>query len=262
MSVLAAAALASSLAACSSASGETGTDSSDPVTLQFWTWSLKGDDARAQAVVQQYEDANPGVTIELSEVGGTADTSSKLLAAHRAGDTPDVVQVEYRGLPSLVVAGVARDITDDVASFKDGVDDNIWALTTLDGHVYGVPQDIGPMTITYRADLFAQYGVEVPTTWAEYAEAAATIHAADPTVYIATFAPAEFEFYAAQAAQAGASWWQTDGDAWTVGIDSEPSMQVADFWEDLVDRDLVKVEPLLTPEWNAEVNAGKILSWT
>jgi multiple sugar transport system substrate-binding protein len=28
-----------------------------------------------------------------------------------------------------------------------------------------------------------------------------------------------------------------------------------------VNRDLVKVEPLLTPEWNAEVNNGKILSW-
>ena len=254
--------LALSLAACSSGGGGATSKSAGPVTLQFWTWSLKGTDPKAEAIIKKYEDANPGVTIKLSEVGGTPDTSSKLLAADRAGGTPDIVQVEYYGLASLVTAGAVRDITTNVAGVKSGIDDNIWALTTIDHHVYGVPQDIGPMTITYRADLFAKYGVKVPTTWAEYAAAAQKIHAADPSVYIAAFDPTAFSFYASQAAQAGAKWWTTTGKAWTVGIDGEASMKVADFWQDLVDRGLVKVEPLLTPQWNAEVNAGKILSWS
>lgn len=253
-----------SLAACG-ADAESGAEgaSSDEgdITLEFWTWSLKGTDPQAQEIIQQYEDENPGITINLSEVGGTADTSSKLLAAHRADDTPDIVQVEYRGLPSLVVAGAVRDITDDVADYADGVEQNIWDLTTLDGRVYGVPQDIGPMMFTYRADLFEEYGVEVPTTWAEYAEAAEAIQEQDPSVHIAAFAADQVEFFAAQAAQAGAEWWSTDGDSWTVGIDSEESLATAEFWQDLVDRDLVSVEPLLTPEWNAKVNDGKILSW-
>lgn len=42
-----------------------------PVTLEFWTWSLKEADPAAQAIVDQYEAENPGVTIKLSEVGGT-----------------------------------------------------------------------------------------------------------------------------------------------------------------------------------------------
>lgn len=232
------------------------------VTLQFWTWSLKEADEKAQAIIDQYEAENPGVTIQLAEVGGTADTSSKLLAADRADDTPDIVQVEYRAIPSLVTAGVIRDITEDVADNKQYVADNIWALTTLDDQVYGVPQDIGPMTMTYRADLFEQYGVEPPATWAEYAAAAETIHAQDPSVYIGSFSSTEFEFFAAHATQAGAEWWSTDGDAWTVGIDGEESLETAAFWQDLVDRDLMSVEPLLTPEWNAKVNEGKLLSWT
>ena len=259
---LAAAALVSALAlsACSSGGGDSANDG--PITLEFWTYSVKGGDPNAQAIVDRYHELNPNITIKLSEVGGTADTASKLLAADRADTAPDVVQVEYRALPSLVVAGAVRDITDDVADVRDGVEDNIWDLTTLDGQVYGVPQDIGPMMLTYRADLFAQYGVEVPTTWAEYAAAAETIHAQDPSVYIASFSPTQFEFFASVAAQAGGEWWSNDGDAWTVGIGDEPSLQTADFWQDLVERDLVTVEPLLTPEWNAKVNDGRILSWS
>lgn len=252
-------ALALGLAACSS--GGSGANEDGPVTLEMWTYTLKGNDPEAQAIVDRYHELNPDVTIELSEVGGTADTSSKLLAADRADSTPDVVQVEYRALPSLVVAGAVADITDDVADAKGDVADNIWDLTTFDDRVYGVPQDIGPMMLTYRADLFEQYGVAVPTTWAEYAAAAETIHAQDPSVYIASFSATQLEFFASMAAQAGAEWWSSDGDAWTIGIDSEESLATADYWQDLVERDLVKVEPLLTPEWNAQVNDGRILSW-
>ncbi|MCI2237748.1 extracellular solute-binding protein [Kineococcus sp. TRM81007] len=249
------------LSACGS-SGESSSAAGDgPVELAFWTYTLKSADPAAQAILDRYHELNPDVTVKLSEVGGTAETSSKLLAADRADSAPDVVQVEYRALPSLVVAGVVKDLTDDVADARSGAEPNVWSLCTLDERVYGVPQDIGPMMFTYRRDLFDQYGVAVPTTWAEYAAAAEQVHAADPSVYIASFAPTQFEFFAAHAAQAGAQWWSNDGEAWTVDLTSEESLATADFWEDLVRRDLVRVEPLLTPEWNAQVNAGKILSW-
>ena len=166
--IITTAVLAVTLSACSS-TADSGTDESGsdgPVTLEFWTYSLKGGDPAAEAIIDTYEEANPGVTIKLSEVGGTAETSSKLLAADRANETPDVVQVEYRALPSLVVAGVVKDITADVADSMGAVDENVWELTTLNDQVYGVPQDIGPMMFTYRADLFEQYGAKVPTTWA------------------------------------------------------------------------------------------------
>lgn len=240
------------------AGGSTG---SEEITLDFWTYSLKSGDPVAEGIIDQYEEENPGITIRLSEVGGTADISSKLLAADRADDTPDIVQVEYRALPSLVTAGVVKDITEQTEDVRDNVAENIWALNSLGDTVYGVPQDIGPMMFTYRADLLEQWGIPVPTTWAEYAEAAEAVRAADPNAYIASFSATQFEFFAAHAAQAGAEWWSTDGESWEVGFDSEESLAVADYWQDLVERDLVKVEPLLTPEWNAQVNDGKLLSW-
>ncbi|GAA3334696.1 extracellular solute-binding protein [Curtobacterium citreum] len=259
--VAGAAVVALSLTACSSG-GDSGSSDKGPVTLQMWTYTLKGNDPKAQAIVDRYHELHPNVTVKLSEVGGTTETSSKLLAADRADEAPDVVQVEYRALPSLVVAGAVKDITEDVAGAKDKVADNIWDLTRFDDHVYGVPQDIGPMMFTYRADLFKKYGVAVPKTWAEYADAAEKIHQQDPSVYIASFSATQLEFFAAMAAQAGAKWWSNKGDSWKVGIDSEASLRTADYWQDLVDRDLVKVEPLLTPEWNAQVNDGKLLSWS
>src|SRR5581483_9112180 len=123
-------------------------------------------------IIERYHQEHPNVTIKLSEVGGTADTASKLLAADRANDTPDVVQLEYRGVPAVVVSGAVKDITKDVAGVKDKFDPNIWGLTTFNKQVDVGPQDIGPMLLTYRKDLFDKYGVKVPTTWAEYAEAA------------------------------------------------------------------------------------------
>jgi multiple sugar transport system substrate-binding protein len=259
---LAVATLTAAALALSGCSGG-GQASDGPVTLKFWTYTLKAADPAAQKIVKQYEKEHPGVTIKLSEVGGTPQIAAKLLAADKADDTPDVVQIEYRALPSLIVAGAVKDITDGVSSVKSKVAENIWALNSLNNKVYGVPQDIGPMMFTYRTDLFAKYGItSAPTTWAEYAKDAEIIHTADPNVYIASFSPEQFEFYAAQAAEAGAHWWSTDGDAWKVGIDSDASLQTADYWQDLVDRDLVKVEPLLSPDWNAQVNAGQILSWS
>ncbi|MGO4749442.1 ABC transporter substrate-binding protein, partial [Streptomyces sp. 2MCAF27] len=193
---LATAALAGVLAATSLTGCSSNDDSASdggPVTLQFWTYSVKGGDPAAKAIVDRYHQEHPNVTIKLSEVGGTAETASKLLAADRADDTPDVVQLEYRALPSLVVAGAVKDITKDVASVKNKIEPNIWDLTTLNDQVYGVPQDIGPMMFTYRKDLFAKYGVKVPTTWAEYAGAAEQIHKKDPDAYIASFSASQFE---------------------------------------------------------------------
>ena len=36
------------------------------------------------------------------------------------------------------------------------------------------------------------------------------------------------------------------------------TLGVADYWQGLIDKDLVKAEPLLTPEWNNKLNQGRI----
>ncbi|WP_235866378.1 ABC transporter substrate-binding protein [Serinibacter arcticus] len=252
------------LAACSGGSDGSGGGSSDDattgadgtVTLDYWAWGTT-----QKPLVDAWNAANPDVQVRHTDVGGGGDTASKLVTATRAGNAPDVALVEYQTLPAMIVAGVATDISEYTGEISSDFADGIWNQATFDGVSYGVPQDAGPQALTYNATRLAELGVEVPTTWEEFAEAAEQVKAADPTTYITTFAPGEFGGFAGFAQQAGAQWWSIDGDTWTVDFDGEESRAVAEYWQDLIDRDLVLAEPLLTPEWNAALNEGRILSW-
>lgn len=252
-----AAVAAVAMAGCGGGEGGGDTRSGDgPVVLDFWGWGTATPD-----VVAAWNASHPDVQVRHTDAGGGTDSSAKLLTATRAGDAPDVALVEYATLPAMIVGEVAGDITAYASPIKGEFTDAVWSLTTFNGAVYGVPQDVGPMALIYNQKRFAELGIAVPRTWPEFASAAAAVRAADPESYLATFSPAEFAWLAGLSQQAGAEWWSVNGDAWTVGIADQPSFAVADFWQDLIDRDLIKVQPLLTPEWNTQVNQGKILSW-
>ncbi|WP_456847601.1 ABC transporter substrate-binding protein [Cellulomonas sp. P5_C6] len=248
------------LVGCSSGAGDdagSGESAAGPVTLQYWAWGTAQD-----PLVDAWNKAHPDIQVKHTDAGGGTDSSAKLLTATRAGNAPDLSVVEYQTLPAMIVGDVAADITkyvgDDV---KKSFTDSTWGLTTFNDAIYGVPQDVGPMAFVYNKARLDALGVKVPTTWAEFKTAAEAVHTADPSTYLATFNTTEFGFFAGMAQQAGAKWWSVDGDTWTVGIDDEASKEVADYWQDLIDNDLIKVEDLLTPQWNQEVNAGQILSW-
>ncbi|MGC5221325.1 ABC transporter substrate-binding protein [Micromonospora sp. DT81.3] len=244
--------------AVSGCAADTGSDAGGdgPVTLEYWAWGTT-----QKPLVDAWNEAHPDIQVKHTDAGGGTDSSAKLVTAARAGSAPDVALVEYNTLPAMIVAGVATDITEHVSDLEDQFAPGVWSQATFDGASYGIPQDAGPQALTYNQARLEQLGIAVPTTWAEFADAAAAVRAADPDAYITTFAPAEFGGFAAFAQQAGAEWWTVDGDTWTVDFDDPDSVAVADYWQDLIDRDLVLAEPLLTPEWNASLNEGNILSW-
>ncbi|WP_205834718.1 ABC transporter substrate-binding protein [Microbacterium salsuginis] len=244
------------LAISGCAGGGSGSEGDGPITLEYWAWGTS-----QKPLVDAWNASHPDIQVKHTDAGGGTDSSAKLVTATRAGNAPDVALVEYNTLPAMIVAGVAADISDAVGDLEEEYAPGVWSQATFDGASYGVPQDAGPQALTYNKARFDELGIAVPTTWAEFADAAAAVRAADPDAYITTFAPAEFGGFAGLAQQAGAEWWTVDGDAWTVGFDDEASVAVAVYWQDLIDRDLVKAEPLLTPEWNAQLNEGNILSW-
>ncbi|WP_043617061.1 ABC transporter substrate-binding protein [Nonomuraea candida] len=262
---IAAAGLAVLLAACSSGTNGSGGDGAGgatqaartgPVTLQFWCWS-----AGQKEKVAAFNKAHPDIQVRHTDAGGGTDTAAKLLTASRAGNAPDATCLEYQTLPAMIVAGALADISAHTGDIKDAFTPEVWSLTSFDGAVYGVPQDVGPMVMVYNKKRFDELKIEPPKTWRDFAAVAADVRKKDPDAYLATFAPAEFGNFAGLAQQAGSSWWKIEGDTWTVGIADGPSMQVAAFWQDLIDKDLVKAQPLLTPEWNNQLNKGNILSW-
>jgi multiple sugar transport system substrate-binding protein len=227
-----------------------------PVTLTSWTWA-----PNMEKVVAIWNKANPDITVKVSQPAQGDALATKLLTASKAGNPPDLAQAEYQALPSLVVADAVADITADVAPAKDKFSEATWNLTSFGGKTYGVPQDVGPMALFYRADLFKQYGLPVPTTWDEYAAAARTLRQKDPSKYLTTFSSHDPGWFAGLSQQAGAAWWQTDGTTWKVGQNDAATKKVASYWGDLVDSGDVLGQPMYTPAWNKQLNDGTLLGW-
>lgn len=111
----------------------------------------------------------------------------------------------------------------------------------------------------YRADLFEQNGIAVPTTWEEYRAAAEKIRALGG--YITNFSQTDINQFAGFVWQAGGAWFANDGESWTVDLTDSASTKVAQYWQDLIDNDLVSTYPAWTDEWNNAYNSGEVWSW-
>ncbi|MBG0814558.1 ABC transporter substrate-binding protein [Planomonospora sp. ID82291] len=267
LAAAAAAALATVLAAgCSTSTGAApepdaaaaqSSAPAGPVTLTYWTWAPNMD-----KVVEVWNEAHPDVQVTVSKQAGGDDAAAKYLTAAKAGNPPDLVQAEYQMLPSFVAADAVADLAAEAAQAKAAFSEGTWGQVTLgtDG-VYAIPQDSGPMMLYYRQDLFEKYGIEVPKTWDEYAEAARAVRKKDPKVFLGTFSSKDPGSFAGLAQQAGAQWWSISGDAWKVAVDDAATVKVADYWGGLVKEGVIDDQPYFTPEWNKALNDGTLLTW-
>jgi len=238
------------LAACSAGDGS-GAESSGTAEVEFWGW-VPG----LEELVAQWNEENPDIQVSFHRM--TGDDGQKVEAAVDAGAGPDLVQLSTHSLPDYVIAERVVDITDYVADDESNYTPASWASVSFDGHVYGVPQGIGPAGMMYRTDIFQQYGLEVPETWDDYLAAARALKAANPELYIANLSPSEIGQWAQEIQQAESSWYGVEGDAWTVGVNDEGSRLVAERWQTLLDEGLVTTEQMWTPEYWALVNNGTI----
>ncbi|MFD6135570.1 ABC transporter substrate-binding protein [Isoptericola sp. NPDC060257] len=251
--------LASACSGGDDAGSDDGGSAAGPVELTFWTWT-----PHMEKVVDLWNSEHPDITVTVNKQDGGDPAVTKLLTAIKAGSgAPDIMQAEYQKIPQLVSSDALADLSgslgDDVAGhFADGV----WDAVTLGSDaVYAVPQDSGPMQFYYRADIFEKLGIDVPTTWDEYADAARKVHEADPKSYLGTFSANDAGWYAGITQQAGASWYGIDGDAWSVDIDSDATTKVAEYWGGLVEEGVIDNRPMYTPEWNAGLNDGTQVGW-
>ncbi|KQR65948.1 ABC transporter substrate-binding protein [Frigoribacterium sp. Leaf172] len=245
------------LTGCSGAGG--GSSSDGPVELTYWAWAPNLD-----KVVDIWNDQNPDIQVTVNKQDGGDPAITKLLTAIKAGSgAPDLIQAEYQKIPTLVSSDALADLTDQGAGDLEGeFSEGVWSSVTLDGQgVYAIPQDSGPMMAYYRTDILDQFGLDVPTTWDEYAQVAEDLHAADPSKYLGTFSANDAGWFAGLSQQAGASWWSIDDQSWGVDIAEDPTEQVASYWGGLVESGAIDNKPMYTPEWNAGLNDGSQVGW-
>lgn len=157
----------------------------EEVTIEWWTIFTTPPEltALAEAVAQEFMDANPGVTIEITHLENEA-FKERLATVMQAGDPPDLFQSWGGGvLWTYADAGLLRDITPELAA-EDGAWMNSFAtqaalnLYSKDGVYYGVPLSFGAVGFWYNKRLFAEAGIEsVPATWTEFLSAVEALKA-------------------------------------------------------------------------------------
>lgn len=260
--VAAAATAAVTIAACSSSGTNTpSATSSGPVTLTFWTWLST---TSMQALANEYTKIHPDVKVTVVDVGSSAAEYTKLETAIKAGKgAPDVAQIEYFALPQFALTNeVANLDTLGVESVKSRYTTSAWNSVTVNGAVYGVPQDTGPMAMFYRKDLFKEAGLTPPTTWAQYAADAVIIHKKFPKTYIGNIDPTDPGTSTSLMWQAGASPFKTTGTSdVSVNFNEAGVSQYAALWSGLLEKHLVSTDPGWTTAWGQALAAGKYATW-
>jgi raffinose/stachyose/melibiose transport system substrate-binding protein len=120
-------------------------------------------------LADEYMAAHPNVKIDI-QVNENEAFKTKLTTLLQQGDVPDLFQTwGGGGLRQQVEAGLVKDITGDIASWKDTINPGALGMYAVDGKNYGVPFDLGLVGFWYNTKTFTDAGISAPPkTWAEF----------------------------------------------------------------------------------------------
>lgn len=223
--------------------------------ISVWSW-----EPSMAALIADFEARNPD--IHVTQIG-TADYSKLNSAIQDGYGTPDVVQLEYFALPQYAVSGQLRDLTSRTTNYGSFYTPGSWSSVQLDGRVYGVPMDSGPMAFFYNQEVFEQAGVDASKirTWDDYYRAAKKLK--ENGVYIAAD-DGDASFYNAMIWLAGGRPYNTshDGKEVSITLDTDTGTQeFTRFWQQMIDEDLVNTRlDTWSDNWKQALGSGTVAS--
>ncbi len=158
----------------------------------------EADVAGLTAVIDAFEEANPGVTVNEE---GSNDFESLARTRIGSGTPPDII---LHPQPGLLADFVDQGVVEPVDYLDDAVGDELIGglldLTTFDGTNYGFPLRLSFKSLVwYNQPVFEEAGYEIPETWddmmaltqqiaddGEYAPWCIGIESGDATGWVAT----------------------------------------------------------------------------
>jgi len=160
----AAAAGATALAAAS-VLGTVAVQAAAPVTVTIWSWRSQ-DAGMWQQVQKQLRAQGDNITIQYRPVNSTS-YDSVLQTAMDGGKGPDIFYGRAgTGTFDYAAAGMIAPMNGKV-SFKSFVPSSL-AAVAWNGKDWGVPLDEETMQVFYNKQIFAQYHLSPPQTWAQW----------------------------------------------------------------------------------------------
>jgi raffinose/stachyose/melibiose transport system substrate-binding protein len=142
----------------------------EPVTIT-WYHIQNNDPGLSlwQELADEYTAEHPNVTIDI-QVNENEAFKTKLTTLLQQGDVPDLFQTwGGGGLRQQVEAGLVKDITADIADWKDEINAGALSMYEVDGKNYGMPFDLGLVGFWYNTESFEEAGITaLPATWDEF----------------------------------------------------------------------------------------------
>jgi N,N'-diacetylchitobiose transport system substrate-binding protein len=231
VAVTAAAAMA--LAGCSQG-GDSSPGSGD---RSLTVWIMEGTNPDAQPFFSELSAAfqqRTGATLDVQFLQW-ASAHDRFVTSIAGGTTPDVAEVGTTWVGEFADAGALVDLAPRVqeAGLSDGLVDGLVAAGTLGDALYGMPWYAGVRSIVYRTDVFAELGLQPPTTWDELVAVGQRIKQARPDLLPLPIAgDNEFVVYPFLWG-AGGQIATENGGTWTSGVDSPESRAGIQFYADL-----------------------------
>lgn len=174
-------ALALPLAACS---GDTGGDGT--VEISYLTQNAEANVAAAEALIEAFEAENPDITVRLETQPAGTEGDNLMKTKLATGEMEDVFHYNSGSLfqalnPDQNLVPLDDEWTGDLI-------DTMTAVVSTENGVYGAPWGATQAgAVVYNKQIYADLGLEIPTTWDEFAANNEAIKAAGITPVIQTY---------------------------------------------------------------------------
>jgi sn-glycerol 3-phosphate transport system substrate-binding protein len=157
----------------------------DRTEIQFWHAMGGQLGERTDAFATTFNGLQDSCTVNSVYQGNYTDTMTAAIAAFRAGEQPNIVQVFEVGTATMMGAEGAiypvhqlmedQGIDFDESAYIPAV---ISYYSDTDGNMLSLPFNSSTPVMWVNLDLFEANGIEIPTTWDETVEAARALKAA------------------------------------------------------------------------------------
>lgn len=166
----------------SASSEEIVTEITEPVEITFWH-AMNGDlEKTLQNLTDKFMESNPNITVTLQNQSSYNDLQQKITATSASPkDLPTLTQA----YPHWMVNAMQDELIVDLKPYienetigYENYNDILEGFRTgseIDGKIYGMPFNKSTEVIWYNKTLFDELGLEVPTTYEEFAQVAKTI---------------------------------------------------------------------------------------
>ncbi len=233
--------------------------------VTVWAWY-----PAIEKIVDQFNETHDDLQVCWTNAGQGSPEYTKFNNTIKAKTgAADVIQLEYEAMPQFV-AGAEKHLVDlsqfGFNKYKSDYTDGAWEGVSMGGgkSVYGVPVDLGPFVMYVRQDIFDKYGVKVPTTWDEFAEAGRQLKAAGYDGYLSDWAPNGTAVNLALFAQKNENVYDysaSSPDKVGINFNTKGVQDVLKYWQGLVKEGLVDTTDANTTDWNTNMLSGKYAAY-